>query len=214
MFNFAKTTSKQVVWWDEAALGGLASETYNREQTTLLQLLMVARKKQHFYIFVIPKYYRLKEGIIERAICLLHVFSHDKITRGRYCYYSKDGLNNMYRHWKSSKHPGYKEFYMYPGTFAENLPLVIDEKLYDEKKDIAILSIGKTNDPMNARLKKKDDELNKLRRTIGNLNFTDYKNIAKLFNISTKTLRKWREMPNEDSKEVINKDIKESDKKK
>ena len=142
MLEFAKSTERQVIWWDEAALGGLTSQGFNQLQIQLLQVLMTARKKQNFYIFVIPKYYRLKRNIIDRSMGLVHVYSRDQITRGRFAYYNKDKLEKMFDYWKKTNDKGYKKFLNFHGEFKATLPLVIDEKEYDRKKDEAIMSIG------------------------------------------------------------------------
>ena len=142
LINHAVATKEQILWWDEAALGGLASESYSKIQIKLLKLLMVARKKQHFYIFVIPKVFKLKEGLVDRAVGLLHVYSRDSVTRGRFAYFRRENKDKLVEYWRQKKQKGYKMFFDKLGSFSEALPLVIDEKLYDEVKDKAILSVG------------------------------------------------------------------------
>lgn len=193
MMEFAKSTEKQVIWWDEAALGGLTSQGFNQMQIQLLQLLMTGRKKQHFYIFVIPKYYRLKQNIIDRAMCLVHVYSRDQITRGRFAYYNKFKLEKMYDYWKKTKDKGYRKFINFHGEFKETLPLLIDEDAYDKKKDKAILSIGADeNEPK--KIQKLNKQLEEYRYLLATIPGLKNQVIANHIGISVRTLERWKKM--------------------
>jgi len=191
MINFAIKTEKQVIWWDEAALGGLALESYNKIQIKLLKLLYVARKKQHFYIFVIPKYFKLREAIIDRAICLVHTYSRDEITRGRFTYYKTASLERMYDLWKRKRDKGYKKYYNLRGTFSETLPLIINEREYDKLKDKAILSIGGDSETSKEtqRLRNKLDYLKKIYATLPNQTLKD---LSKHSGINVKSISNWK----------------------
>jgi len=192
MIEFAKTTEKQVIWWDEAALGGLTSQGFNQMQIQLLQLLMVGRKKQHFYIFVIPKYYRLKQNIIDRSMCLIHVYSRDQITRGRFSYYNKFKLEKMYDYWKKTRDKGYRKFTNFHGEFKETLPLLIDEAEYDRKKDKAILSIGGFEDKGNKKLEKLQNRITELQYLIATFPGSKQKVIENHVGVTRKTLSTWK----------------------
>lgn len=194
MLKYATSTDKQVIWWDEAALGALASESYSKVQRKLLQLLMVARKKQHFYIFVIPKFFKLKGDIIDRAIALIHTYSRDDVTRGRYAYYLNESKEKLYDFWTKTKDRGYTKFYDFTGTFSETLPLILDEKEYDKKKDQAILSLGDSNnvDSETAKLKA---EIIELKKNLTTLPLTQIQ-LAKHLKISPSTLHRWKKLDN------------------
>lgn len=197
ILKYATKTSEQIIWWDEAALGGLASESYSKIQTKLLKLLMVARKKKHFYIFVIPKYFKLREGIIDRAVCLVHTYSRDEITRGRFTYYRANRLEEMYQRWKKSGEKGYKR-YSFHGTFPEALPLILNEKNYDEQKDKAILTIGETDTETKSMRNLREKILNLQYRVAmlpTNKEITR-KEILKHFGIGETTLLKWKNLSN------------------
>lgn len=199
MVKFAVNNEKQVIWWDEAALGGLASESYNKVQTKLLKLLMIARKKQHFYIFVIPKYFKLKESIIDRAIALLHVYSHDEITRGRFAYYSKRAKEIMFQEWRRLKFNPYKKYYTFLGTFSETLPLVLDEKEYDKKKDEAIMSLGQTDSTESRVTIKLKEDLHRIKFAYASLceiKGLTQKILAERLGIPPSTLRGWLKLKN------------------
>jgi hypothetical protein len=191
MMEFAKSTEKQVIWWDEAALGGLTSQGFNQMQIQLLQLLMTGRKKQHFYIFVIPKYFRLKQNIIDRAMCLVHVYSRDQITRGRFGYYNKYSLEKMYDYWKKTRDKGYKKFINFHGEFKETLPLLIDETKYEKKKDEAIMSIG-NDERETKKVKKLEEQIVELRYLLVTMPTVKSAVIANHIGINPRTLFRWK----------------------
>lgn len=192
MVDFAKTTKKQIVWWDEAALGGLAMESYNKVQLVLLKLLFVARKKQHFYVFVIPKFYKLREPIIDRAVALLHVYSRDGLTRGRFAYFKTDNFDKLYAFWNKKREKGYKYYYNSCGSFSRVMGKVINEAEYERQKDEGILSIG--SDTINKKNKALEDtkkKLTELKSKFDSLPGVNRQNKAIHLGISPKTLQRW-----------------------
>jgi len=143
LIKFASETKEQVIVWDEAALGGLTDQWQNKIQMRLIQLLMVARKKRHFFIFNIPKVFKLRDYVIlDRAIALVHVYARNEIELGRFVYFTKKKKELLYYDWKGSRRRNYKKFVDFRGTFPNVLAELIDEDEYDKMKDEAILSIG------------------------------------------------------------------------
>lgn len=139
MLHFASKTEEQVIVWDEAALGALGTDWHSKAQKLLIKMLMVARKKRHFFFFNIPKFYKLQEYIsVDRSIGLIHVYSEDHIKRGNFCYYGKRKKQNLYENWKRSRGRGYNK-YEFTGKFTA--ATLVNEEEYDKKKDEAILSI-------------------------------------------------------------------------
>jgi len=83
LFEHAKKTENQILVWDEAALGGMAAEHFNKDQIFLIKLLMTARKKRHFLFINIPKFWKLSEYIIvDRALGLIQTYSKDNEENG------------------------------------------------------------------------------------------------------------------------------------
>jgi DNA-binding transcriptional regulator YiaG len=199
LMKFATTTEKQIIWWDEAALGGLSTEGYTKVQLKLLKLLMVARKKQHFYIFCIPKFYKLKEAIVDRAIGLTHVYSPDNITRGTFTYYTKEKLEELYNLWKETRKKHYRTVDYTMGTFKDVLRDVIDEEAYERKKDAAILTIGSNDADMDVRIKKLNTKIQELKYIIANIPDKikiSQTELSKKIGISRKTLQDWLKLNN------------------
>lgn len=189
MINFATKTEQQIIHWDEAALGGLASQSYQRVQIKLLQLLMVARKKRHFYIFCIPKFFRLKEGIIERAVALVHVYARKQVEQGHYAYFRKSALQNLYEDWRTTKKKRYFKFKSFVGEFTDNFANIVDEHIYDKLKDEAILSIGKES------LVKRDVDLLRMKYIISKTPYMSQEDKLKAFGITKSTLTSWKKLP-------------------
>ena len=144
MTKFAKQGKQKIILWDEGALGGLASDWWNKNQKLFVKLLMVARKKQHFFVICIPKFYKLNEYIAcDRSIGLVHVYSADNLERGRFTYYNDNKKDLLYDNWKRKHKKTYKYNYNFHGRFPEALPFIIDEDAYEKKKDQAIMDIDK-----------------------------------------------------------------------
>lgn len=194
--NCAIKTEKKVLLWDESCLGALASESYNKIQTKLLKLLMTARKKQHMYLFVIPKFYRLREAIIDRSVGLVHVYSPNQITRGRFAYYMKSSLEALYDYWKRTHKKGYKNFYSFLGTFSEALPKIVDEAEYDRMKDDAIATIGQEKPEESKKFKNIQDKLKALQYAFSMLpsQFPEIKQkeLSSYLKTSERTLITWK----------------------
>jgi len=186
-------------------LGGLASEGYTKIQTKLLKLLYIARKKRHFYVFVIPKFYKLREAIIDRSIALLHAYSRDGITRGRFAYYKTASMDKLFEYWYKKKEKGYNQFYNHCGSFSKCLPKVINSRKYERQKDIAILSIGndkfnKENEALN-KIKQENAELKKKIATAKIPKMSRQK-MANLLGVSSRTLQRWATKPDKDTRTV------------
>jgi hypothetical protein len=132
------STKKQIIVWDEAALGGLASNWQNKVQQMLIQTLMTCRFRQHIIIFNCPKFYRLNQYFVtDRSVGLMHVYSPDGIRAGRVVYYKKDYLERMLTMWQTKKMKPYKKFTkaIFRGGFVDAFNLdIINEDEYDEKK--------------------------------------------------------------------------------
>ncbi len=145
--EYAGSTENQVIVWDEAALMALASDWQNKLQKKLIQFLMVARKKRHFFFFNVPKFFRLNEYfVIDRPIALIHVYARKETQLGRFVYFKKQSKNNLYYEIKRTKRRNYDLFYNFHGTFPECISLLIDEEAYESKKDDAIAKLVRGDD--------------------------------------------------------------------
>jgi len=121
--------------------------------------LMMARKKKHFWFFVIPKFWKLNEYIVDRAVCLIHCYSPDMVKRGYFVYFMKDSKDFLYEKFKKKISKSYKTGWNFRGTFVKK-GFVIDDKEYDRKKDEAIAAIFKDDEPkIDFKAKKTKEQL-------------------------------------------------------
>lgn len=142
MTKFAIENEEQIIVWDEPALAALSNDWYKEEQKNLIKMLMMARKRRHFFIFNITKFYKFSEYIVvDRSVGMVHVYSKNQMNAGHFVYYKKRNKELLYYAYRTKKKREYKLFYNFRGTFGEYLPKVIDEKVYEQKKDEAIASI-------------------------------------------------------------------------
>lgn len=142
LIKFATENENKIIMWDEMALVALAMQHGDKWQLAIIQTLMMARKKRHFFIFCIPRFYRLREAIIERCMGMIHVYARSNMELGRFFFYKKSALDSLYETWKRTKRkPKYWQFVTVRGCFGESLSKVIDEKTYEKSKDEAIMQI-------------------------------------------------------------------------
>jgi hypothetical protein len=193
MAEFAAHTEEQIIVWDEAALGGLSTEWQNKTQRKLIQLLMTARKKRHFWIFLIPKFFKLNEYIaVDRSIALVHVYSADHMTRGNFSFYAKRKKNKVYETYKSSRKRVYNKF-DFVGKFT-NTTNLIDQEAYNAKKDIAIQSIFGSEDNISKTRAKQiilQYKMYQYATTLKDLHNIDLKTTAENLGVDQSHFSKW-----------------------
>lgn len=153
MLEDMKKTRGQIFLLDEAELD-LLSEQRGKMQRYFMQMLMAARKKNHFIVAIIPTIKKLKSFVVERAIGFIRVYSPDNLSRGFYAYYNEEAKNRLYEWWQRSRKLEYKKHYTFNGTFPNKFKEFIDEDAYDKKKDEAIESIGNEEEKDNATTRK------------------------------------------------------------
>jgi len=158
LIEFAIKTKEQVIIWDEGALGGLASEWWNKNQKKFIKLLMVARKRKHFWVVNIPKFFKMNEYfVIDRSIGLVHVYLRGGTEHGRFVYFNQIQKEKLWEDWKRSRVRGYKKWWSFHGSFVmflgrKRFSDIIDEVQYDKKKDVAIMSIAKEPEKPESRV--------------------------------------------------------------
>ena len=188
MLEFASKNTGEVIIWDEAAIEGLSTEWQNKIQQNLIKNLMVNRKKGHFWIFNIPKFYKLNEYIaVDRSFFLIHVFSPDNLSRGKYTFHNKNKKETIYLQYKFAKKKTYHKFKDFYGDFPASYCNIIDEEAYETKKDAMIMKLA-SNDKKPA----KDDKTKELRKLYSTIPNVLVKDLALHAQCSTRTILKWR----------------------
>ena len=197
MFNWVKDNNNGLVNWDEASLGGLSMEWWNKSQRNLIKFAMTGRKKHHFFVLCIPKFNKLQEYLrVDRSHALIHMHTGRRNNQwGHYMYLTRRGKYELNQLWSKRKIRAYGKCMKKYGGFGAYCPYVfskiLDEEAYEKKKDFAISNIGK---------KKLDDkdklELHKIKNKIGKLTLEDIRtktNLAKFFGITQTSLNRWRD---------------------
>jgi hypothetical protein len=151
MMEFASKNESQIIIWDEAAIGGMGMQWQSSIQQKLVMALMIARKKKHFWFFLIPKFYKLKDYIVERAIGLVHVYSPNDMNRGYFVYFNKKRKMMLYNKIMTNKfkHLSYKQ-HSFHGKFTRTNH-IINEDEYEQMKDKAIMEVLSNDNTSSSR---------------------------------------------------------------
>lgn len=138
LMDFAANTEGQIIHWDEAAFGAMSTQWQNKVQQKLIQCLMVARKKRHIWVFLIPYLDTLKTYFLRRCVGIVHVYSRDDIERGRYVYINKKKKYVILNQVQQRRQQISFKKYSFRGSCNWVLPKLINEDLYESEKDEAI----------------------------------------------------------------------------
>jgi len=200
LMDYARKHKNKVIIWDEAAMEGLGSDWQNKLQRKLVKVLMVARNKGHFWIFNIPKFFKLNEYIaVDRSFFLINCYSPDNISRGFFRFSNKRKKSNIYYDWKFSKKRTYKKHVDFSGRFTKAYSDLINEKEYERMKDKAISEMfsekGKSN-PYKKQLTKLQEKVLQLPITLD----IPFSKLAKGLGYSRRQLYTWKDQLNEQKK--------------
>ena len=156
MIEFAKSTDGQLIIWDEPALDSLSTDWYRARSKDLIRLLMVCRKKKHFFIFNFVKFFKFSEYIVvDRAHGFIHMYTKSNGQQGRFVYIRQKNLEKLYNLYRVKKMRGYGVCKSFGGwiPFIEkhftHLDITIEGKPhctiedYEALKDKGIEGIGK-----------------------------------------------------------------------
>lgn len=165
MIEFAKSTENQLIIWDEPALDSLSTDWYRARSKDLIRLLMVCRKKNHFFIFNFVKFFKFSEYIVvDRAHGFMHMYTRNNGQQGRFVYIRQNNLERLYNLYRTKKKRGYGICKSFGGwiPFIEkhftHMDLTIEGKPhctikdYEALKDNGIESIGNGKDNKPTRL--------------------------------------------------------------
>lgn len=157
IINEAKHTKGRIFIWDEPALQGLKKLWWNKAQIHLTQLLMMARKNRHLFIFNVADFSKFNEYIIRRAIFMIRIYTrNEKEKKRRFLYFPRKKLRAMWENYQSKRKRQYFKFHTFHGTMNDGylLPQIIDENIYENDKDNAIRSIGEEEKSGNNKFQK------------------------------------------------------------
>lgn len=193
LLNYFIANKSKLLGWDEAALGGLSTEWYNRSQINLIKASLVGRIKHHVFIMCIPRFEKLKEELRQDRIhALIHMDCGKKNDKyGHYAYLTRRGIDMLNKYWREKKLRLYGKCCRKYGGFFGDLPYVFnkvfDEDKYNEEKEKAIYSIGKKD------ISKDKQDLKELKYKISKAKppILTIKEFAEKLGISAETLHAW-----------------------
>jgi len=188
LLKFAQSTENQIIIYDEPSLDMMGAEWWKQEQLNIVKLLMTARKKRHFLIFNLTKFYKFQEYIVvDRALGMIHVYSRNEIEPGRFVYIKKKAVEILYNTYRKNKQRLYKKYTSLRGSFPDFVEGTMDIENYEKNKNEAIMSIG------TKKVSKDKEKLLELKKSVGKIKtpIKSRKELAEQLGIWAETLSRW-----------------------
>jgi len=203
--EFAQTNYNEIINWDEAAIGGLSSQYFERSQLYLIQVGMTCRIRHHIIIMCIPEFQKLKDYFISRANCLIRVYVKNE-KYGRYHVYSRKKLKMLYETYKRSRRLRYFKYRSFGGYCPEVFSKLFTEeqiKIYDRRKNEMITNIGKNP---RTEMTKEKEEIKKLKYSLSMLKFpiNTKQEFADKLGLDQSTIFLWKKFKDKDLKTSSN----------
>jgi len=132
-----KLPQYSVLMIDEGSLALSSKDAMSREQKKLIKIFNVCRQKNMIIIIISPSFFDLTKYIsCFRSRFLLHVYTDEKMNRGRFAYFGKNKLIKLYIN-------GRKNFYSYKspredfiGSFTNYKPPFYEQYQEIKKKSL------------------------------------------------------------------------------
>jgi len=190
LIEFAKTTEKKIIIWDEPSLDSLSTDQMKVLNRDLLRLINTARKKRHFIIINFTKFWRFPQDIVvDTCLGMVHMHSRGGNEPGRFLYIRQKNLESL---WNAYAKYGKREFAKFK-SFGGKMPEIIERILpsgercfdkldfwientphatyddYERLKDEAIASIGIHREKETKKEEKLKLDLTKVRFVLAGL---------------------------------------------
>ena len=136
--QFILDNNKEVIIWDEAALGGLGSQWQNDIQKRLITTMMTCGSHNHTFFFIVPSFFKLSWYLsVHRSLGLINIFSPDLLSRGSFKCYNTLQKAWIYNNFRRSE--TYGNTCSFRGQWNEKgVENLWDDTKYEEKKRRAI----------------------------------------------------------------------------
>ena len=117
-----KAKDDSVLFFDESSLLANSKETMYKKNIQLIKIIDVIGVKRLTLIFVLPSFFNLsKEIAINHSRFLLHVYTDEKLNRGRFAYFSEKKKKILYEMGKKNFGSYKKPESNWTGTFRNFL---------------------------------------------------------------------------------------------
>lgn len=154
MIKFLQEGNGKIAIWDEPALQALSGDALSKIFKNLKRMLMMCRNKRHFIIINMTYFTEFGGYIVwQRPLGMIHVYSKNELTAGRFIYIRKKKLERLWNDWKSKKQRNYHKYgsKRCRGSFPDvlnpdhknNVLSEFDFQAYEKNKNDAINSIMK-----------------------------------------------------------------------
>jgi len=208
LIDFAKSTENKILIWDEPSLDSLSTDHLKKINMDLTRLLMTVRKKRHFFIINMTKFYKFNEYIVvDRCLGMVNMYSRKGTEIGRFRYIKKSSLEYLFNAYRFSKKRLYFKLSKFGGKFPDIIEkyfgrmgiIVVDGfgkqhlnasyDVYEREKDKAIMSIG-DKDVEKAKDKR---DLRMFKWKVANIKFpcSTQKEWAEKVGISVSIVKSW-----------------------
>lgn len=175
-----------VIHWDEFVMGGLSTEALNKMQNILVKKMTTMRKKQLYVFLVVPWFFMMRPYFsVARSRALIHCYTPDGISRGTFRFYSYVTKKRLYFNGKKFYNYSTQNADFY-GRFTDTFGLFWDKEEYDKKKEIAIRSIGNTEEKVTPQ---KEKALVNILNTFRDI--YSIRELADIANVPRATLHNW-----------------------
>jgi hypothetical protein len=212
LINFLKTTEKKIVIWDEPSLDSFSTDQLTSLNKNLLRLINTGRKKRHFVIVNLTKFWRFPEDlVVDTCLGMVHTFVKNDSTYGRFFYIRQKFLEAL---WEAKKKSN-KRLYSKLSSFGGNFPYIMEKHMdrmnitieghpnctykdYERLKDEAIATIGVENTNkrgMGGGARDPKVRLEKLQYKLSQIKAIPQQDLAIMLEIDPKFLRDWAKMP-------------------
>jgi DNA-binding transcriptional regulator YiaG len=197
LVKHAIRTEEQIFDYDESLFSSMATDWQQKEQKKLIKMLLLARKKKHFYVFCIPNFFKLKDTIsLDKCNGLAHTYLKNGAKPGRFVYFRKKSKDVLWNVWKKSGIKGYSKYYSIRGSFSPTLAKVLDEEKYEAKKDAAILTLNEDDKKGETIKAVQANPMYKIAQLPERTGLTMHQ-IARMFEIAVSTLARYRKLAEE-----------------
>ena len=155
MLKFAQSTENKIIIWDEPATDSLSTDWAKTGLRNIIRLLMTCRKKRHFIMINMTRFFRFPEDIaVQRTIGMLHLYrKNEKNNQTRFLYVKGKKIESLFRNYKFKKKADFKKFAskgcrgampdVLNPDYNFNVLSEFNIKDYEKKKDSGIEDIGK-----------------------------------------------------------------------
>jgi len=193
---FATSHEKQIIIWDEACLGGLRSQWRHNIQQTITSTMMLTGTFNHFYIMIIPSFFKLNDYLaLTRSAALFNVHGHKGTfrTRGEFTCYNEMQKTWIYNNYRKSM--TYGKIFSFRGRITlKNTENLVDNVKYQQKKIEAIKKY------ISLSTNEKDDKLSKLQMRLATNPQFSAEEVAKIADVHINTVYFWRKKAENASK--------------